>query len=82
MTIRILFVDDEALILSGLRRMLRPYHKEWDMTFIDSGEQALAILDQDPFDGLVGVEFDLVHGLNVGGVGDGDKQPVAPFEYR
>ena len=50
MTIRILFVDDEPLILSGLRRMLRPYHKEWDMTFVDSGEKALATLDEDPFD--------------------------------
>ena len=53
MTIRILFVDDEALILSGLRRMLRPYHKEWDMTFVDSGEKALAALDQDPFDLII-----------------------------
>ena len=44
MSIRILFVDDEALILSGLRRMLRPYHREWDMTFLDSGEKALAAL--------------------------------------
>ena len=53
MTIRILFVDDEQLILSGLRRMLRPYHKEWDMTFVDSGEQALAVLEEHPFDLII-----------------------------
>lgn len=51
--IRILFVDDEELILSGLRRMLRPYHKEWDMAFVDSGEKALATLDESEYDLIV-----------------------------
>ena len=30
---RILFVDDEAGILDGLKRMLRPMRTEWDMSF-------------------------------------------------
>ncbi|MEM7307410.1 MAG: response regulator [Planctomycetota bacterium] len=44
---RILFVDDEARILDGLRRMLRSVRKEWDMHFAESGAQALAMLEAD-----------------------------------
>ena len=50
---RILFVDDEPKVLEGLRRMLRPQHKEWHMTFANSGREALALLDSGPFDVLV-----------------------------
>ncbi len=38
---RILFVDDEPSVLSGLRRMLRPMREEWDLAFADSGPSAL-----------------------------------------
>ena len=31
--LRILFVDDEANVLAGLRRMLRPMREQWDMVF-------------------------------------------------
>ncbi|MEO7386709.1 MAG: HDOD domain-containing protein [Gammaproteobacteria bacterium] len=41
---RILFVDDEPRILDGLRRLLRPVHRDWDLHFATSGEQALALL--------------------------------------
>ena len=34
---RILFVDDEPLVLQGLRRMLRAHRAEWEMTFCESG---------------------------------------------
>ncbi|THB71376.1 MAG: HDOD domain-containing protein [Desulfovibrio sp.] len=44
----ILFVDDEKLVLSGLRRMLAPKRQEWDMTFVTSGEEALAFLKENP----------------------------------
>lgn len=37
----ILFVDDERKILKGLRRMLYPLSKEWDMFFVESGAEAL-----------------------------------------
>jgi HD-like signal output (HDOD) protein len=40
----VLFVDDEPLILDGLRRMLRPMADRWHMEFLDSGEKALARL--------------------------------------
>jgi HD-like signal output (HDOD) protein/CheY-like chemotaxis protein len=37
---RILFVDDETLVLDGLRRSLRPMRGEWEMDFSESGEAA------------------------------------------
>ncbi len=45
---RILFVDDEPNILSGLRRMLRPMRKEWEMEFAESGQDALERMKASP----------------------------------
>ena len=50
---RILFVDDERNVLDGLRRMLYPFRKEWDMTFVTSGADALRCLSESPFEVLV-----------------------------
>jgi CheY-like chemotaxis protein len=50
---RILFVDDEAMILQGLQRMLRSMRAEWEMEFVESAEAALRLLDQKPFDVIV-----------------------------
>ncbi|HAV63811.1 MAG TPA: two-component system response regulator, partial [Verrucomicrobiales bacterium] len=50
---RILFVDDQEPILDGLRRMLRGMRSEWEMEFVDTGEKALALLDEKPFDVVV-----------------------------
>lgn len=50
---RILFVDDEPNILSGLRRILRPLRDEWDMEFQESGEAALQLLETRPCDVIV-----------------------------
>lgn len=50
---RVLFVDDDPNILSGLRRMLRPYRNEWDMSFAESGAQALELMESAPFDVIV-----------------------------
>ncbi len=50
---RVLFVDDEPKILEGLRRMLRPLRNEWEMSFVNSGQEALDILAQQPFDVIV-----------------------------
>jgi len=50
---RLLFVDDEEHVLEGLRRMLRGMRGQWDMVFVDSGEKALEILEQAPFDVVV-----------------------------
>lgn len=50
---RILFVDDEPNVLSGLRRMLHGKREEWDTGFINSAEQALEALDRVPIDVVV-----------------------------
>ncbi len=50
---RILFVDDEPRILSGLRRMLRPMRHEWEMSFAGGGQEALDFLSREPFDVIV-----------------------------
>lgn len=50
---RILFVDDQVSVLSALRRLLHSYCHEWEMVFVESGEEALARLEAEPFDVLV-----------------------------
>jgi len=50
---RILFVDDEPLVLQGLQRMLRPYCGHWAMRFVAGGRQALAELEREPADVVV-----------------------------
>ena len=53
MSKQILFVDDEANILQGLRRMLRPLRQEWNMEFALSADDALERLSHTPCDVLV-----------------------------
>lgn len=50
---RILFVDDEVMVLKGLQRTLRKMRSEWDMTFTNSGRKALEILGRKPMDVIV-----------------------------
>jgi HD-like signal output (HDOD) protein/CheY-like chemotaxis protein len=50
---RILFVDDEPLVLQGLQRMLRPMRPEWEMDFATSGAAALECLAASPCDVVV-----------------------------
>jgi putative nucleotidyltransferase with HDIG domain len=50
---RILFVDDEPLVLRGLQRTLRKMRSEWDMVFASGGKEALEILDQQAMDVIV-----------------------------
>ena len=50
---RILFVDDDALVLTGLQRMLRSLRQEWEMEFVESGTQALARMAEMTFDVVV-----------------------------
>ncbi len=49
----ILFVDDEQMVLDGLRRMLRPMRREWRMSFVDSGRSALELMEKEHFDVIV-----------------------------
>jgi HD-like signal output (HDOD) protein/ActR/RegA family two-component response regulator len=53
MPTRILFVDDDANVLSGLRRMLHSMRDEWEMAFAESGAQALQILEGQHHDVIV-----------------------------
>ncbi|MFH1033223.1 MAG: response regulator [Pseudomonadota bacterium] len=48
-----IFVDDEPKILDGLRRLLRGMRQQWDMVFVESGAQALDLLDREGFDIIV-----------------------------
>ena len=50
---RILFVDDEPMVLKGLQRTLRKMRQDWDMTFVSSGREALGVLDKKPMDVVV-----------------------------
>ena len=50
---RILFVDDEAMILEMLEVTLEAMAPEWEMSFVDSGEKALALMEKKPFDLVV-----------------------------
>lgn len=52
-TKRILFVDDDELLLEGLRDALRSYRRRWQMSFVSSGEAALAALAAEPHDVIV-----------------------------
>jgi putative nucleotidyltransferase with HDIG domain len=52
-TKRILFVDDDEFLLEGLRDALRPYRRRWQMSFVSSGEAALATLAAEPHDVIV-----------------------------
>lgn len=50
---RILFVDDEANILSGLRRMLRSMRNLWDMRFVRDPKEAAEMVVREHFDVVV-----------------------------
>lgn len=50
---RILFVDDDPQLLSGLSKALRKYRDRWTMVFAGSGEAALAEVRQGGFDVVV-----------------------------
>jgi putative nucleotidyltransferase with HDIG domain len=50
---RILFVDGDAKVLDGLRRMLYHTRTKWEMVFVTSGIRALELLDESEFDLLV-----------------------------
>jgi HD-like signal output (HDOD) protein/CheY-like chemotaxis protein len=50
---RLLFVDDDPMILKGLQRSLRKMQGEWEVSYADSGEAALAGLVARPVDVVV-----------------------------
>jgi len=50
---RVLFVDDEPPVLNILSVAMRPMAKEWDTHFAESGELALKMIEEKPFDVVV-----------------------------
>lgn len=50
---RLMFVDDNAELLKGLSRMLRPMREEWDMVFLPGGSDALKEMHSTCFDVVV-----------------------------
>jgi putative nucleotidyltransferase with HDIG domain len=50
---RLLFVDDEAAILTGLENLLYRDRKHWDMVFAPGAEAALKQLRSQPFDVVI-----------------------------
>lgn len=50
---RILFVDDEPLVLEALRNALRKQRAVSEMSFLNSGEEALQALGSQPYDAVV-----------------------------
>ena len=50
---RILFVDDEPLVLNGLQRTLRKMRGVWNINFATSAAEALEILDHHPMDVII-----------------------------
>jgi DNA-binding NarL/FixJ family response regulator len=50
---RILFVDDDPQLLSGLGKAMRKHRNRWTMVFAESGEAALAEVRRAPFDVVV-----------------------------
>ncbi len=49
----VLFVDDEQQVLDGLRTRLQPMQGKWQMTFVDSGADALSSFEATPHDVIV-----------------------------
>ncbi len=50
---QVLFVDDEPQVLEGLRTRLQPLQDKWQMTFVDSGADALSHFEHAPHDVIV-----------------------------
>jgi putative nucleotidyltransferase with HDIG domain len=50
---RLLFVDDDSMVLDGLRRTLHSMRQEWEMHFVNSAAAALEALEKEPYDAVV-----------------------------
>ncbi len=53
MSKKILFVDDDPSVLSGIRRALFEMSDEWYMSFVESGKAALELMQEERFDVIV-----------------------------
>jgi DNA-binding NtrC family response regulator len=63
---RILFVDDDPLILLGLQRTLRAMKDVWEMSFVGRAMEALAAMAEGPFEVVVtDMHLEDMHGLRL-----------------
>jgi HD-like signal output (HDOD) protein len=53
MSKRILFVDDEPMVLQGIQRSLRSMRGEWEAEFATGGPEALEMMARAPFDVVI-----------------------------
>ncbi len=53
MTKRLLFVDDDPMVLDGLRRALHNMCQTWEMQFVGSAAAALTALEKEPYDAVI-----------------------------
>jgi len=49
----VVFVDDEPFILQAMARTMRPMRTSWDMVFVESGDAALAVIEDRDVDVIV-----------------------------
>ncbi len=50
---RVLFVDDEPMILQGIQHSLRSMRAEWEVQFANGGAEALETMGRAPFDVVI-----------------------------
>ena len=50
---RVLFVDDEPMILQGIQHSLRSMRSEWEVEFANGGAEALETMGRAPFDVVI-----------------------------
>ncbi|MEI7375270.1 HDOD domain-containing protein [Dickeya chrysanthemi] len=50
---QVMFVDDESRVLSGIERALMMQDTDWECRFANSGQEALAMLEEKPADVVV-----------------------------
>jgi hypothetical protein len=64
---RILFVDDDRLVLDALRNSLRKQRRVWDMHFTPEGEHALAMPRVDGLEVLLAAKVQRPRAVASGG---------------
>ena len=63
---RVLLVDDDPSVVSSLKRMLRILRPKWNVSAVNSGEEALALFATEHFDAVVSdMSMPGVHGYQV-----------------
>ena len=53
MKLSVLFVDDDASIIGGLKRMMYPMRGDWELLYANGGKEALEMLEQNKVDVII-----------------------------